>query len=127
VITVSGMSDTRAEILWYLMVELALFTFAALVHGGVIPGVETYPRVAMIETVVAVVLAAGVITSFVSPAQTRAVALFTQAVALLGVVVGVVTIVTGLGPQTVGNIVVYAVMFITVALGFAVAKRGVEA
>jgi hypothetical protein len=121
------MSDTRAEILWYLMVELALFTFAALVHGGVIPGAETYPRVAVVETVVAVVLAAGVLMSFVSPAQTRPVALFTQAVALLGVVVGVVTIIMGLSPKTVGNIVVHAVMLITVALGFAVAKRGVEA
>jgi hypothetical protein len=125
------MSDTRpdesrSEILWYLMVEVALFTFAALAHGGVIVTGYEFPKAAMAETVIAVILGAALIMSFVSPTTTRTVALITQGVALLAVVAGVVTIVMGISPQTLQNIVVHAVMLITLGLGFAVAQRGVH-
>jgi hypothetical protein len=118
------MSETRSEIVWYLMVEVLLFAFAALAHGGVImPGHEN-TRAAALETVVAVVLGAGVIMSFVSPAHTRLVALITQGLALAGVIAGFVMVALALAPRTFANLVVLAIMLITVMLGLVVAKRG---
>jgi hypothetical protein len=118
--------ETRSEILWYLMVEVALFAFAALAHGGVIVSGFENPKAALVETIIAVIIGAGLIMSFASPGSTRTVALITQGLALLGVAVGVVTIVMGISPQTIQNIVVHAVMLITLGLGFAVAQRGVQ-
>jgi hypothetical protein len=121
------MSETRSEIVWYLMVEVLLFAFAALAHGGIImPGHEN-TRAAAMETLVAVVLGAGVITSFVSPAQTRVVALITQGLALAGVIAGFVMMALGLEARTLANLVVLVIMLITVALGLLVAKRGMPA
>jgi hypothetical protein len=121
------MSETRSEIVWYLMVEVLLFSFAALAHGGVImPGHEN-ARLATIETVTAVVLGAGLIMSFVSPAQTRLVALVTQGLALLGVLAGGLLMVAALAPRGLADIVVLAIMLITLVLGLLVAKRGMPA
>jgi hypothetical protein len=118
------MSETRSEIVWYLLVEVLLFAFVALAHGGVIlPGHEN-PRAAAMETIAAVVLGAGVIMSFASPSQTRMVALISQALALVGVIAGFVMMALGLGPRTLANLVVLVIMLITVTLGLIVAKRG---
>jgi hypothetical protein len=118
------MSETRSEIVWYLMVEVLLFAFAALAHGGVImPGHES-SRLATMETVVAVILGAGVIMSFVSPAQTRMVALITQGTALAGVIAGFVMVALAIDARTLADLVVLVIMLITVTLGLLVAKRG---
>jgi hypothetical protein len=118
------MSETRSEIVWYLMVEVLLFAFAALVHGGlVMPGHE-HAKAAMAETIIAIILAAGLIMTFVSPAQTRIVALITQGLALAGVIIGLIMSAVGIGPRGVRDLVVHAIMAVTLVLGLIVAKRG---
>jgi hypothetical protein len=121
------MSETRSEIVWYLLVEVLLFAFAALAHGGVIMQGHENTRAAAMEPALAVILGGGVIMSFVSPAQTRVVALITQGLALVGVVAGIFMVAMGLEPRTLANLVVLAIMLITVTLGLIVAKRGMPA
>lgn len=119
------MSDTRSEILWYLMVEVVMFTFVAMAHGGIlIPGHE-HAQAAITETVIAVLIGAALIMGFVSPGSTRAVALWTQALALIALIGGLIAIAVDVMPRTVANIAVYAIMLITVVFGLLVAKRGV--
>ncbi len=118
------MSETRSEIVWYLMVEVLLFAFAALAHGGVLMTGHEHARAATAETIIAIILGAGLIMSFVSPAQTRIVALVTQGLALLGVILGLIAIAMGFGPRTMPSLVVHAIMLITLVLGLLVAKRG---
>ncbi len=122
--TVSGMSETRSEIIWYLMVEVLLFTFAALVHGGIVMPGHEHATAAMAETIIAIILAAGLIMSFVSPAQTRIVALITQGLALAGVIIGLIMIAIGIGPRSIRDLIVHAIMVVTLVLGLIVAKRG---
>lgn len=119
------MSDNRSEILWYLMVEVVMFTFVAMAHGGLLMSGHEAPRAAVAETVIAVVIGAGLLMSFVSPAQTRTVALLTQTLALLALILGFVAIVADWIPRSTANLVVYAIMLITVVFGLLVAKRGV--
>jgi hypothetical protein len=119
------MSDTRAEIIWYLMVEVVMFAFAAMAHGGLLMTGHEFPKAATAETVIAVLLGAGLIMSLVSPPHTRTVALITQGLALLGVVTGLIFIAVGSGPRSLANLLVFGIMLLTLAFGFAVAKRGV--
>ena len=82
------MSEARSEIVWYLMVEVLLFAFAALAHGGIVMPGHEHARAATAETIIAIILGGGLIVSFANPAQTRIVALITQGLALAGVIIG---------------------------------------
>lgn len=121
----SGRSETQAEILWYLMVEVVMFTFVALAHGGLVFTGHDDGRAAMVEGAIAVLLAAAVIVSFVSPAQTRIVALVTQGLALLVLLAGLAAIAMNVIARTTANTAVYVIMLITVIFGLVVAQRGV--
>lgn len=121
----SGRSETQAEILWYLMVEVVMFTFVALAHGGLAFTGHDDLRAAMVEGAIAVLLAAAVIVSFVSPPQTRIVGLVTQGLALLALLAGLAAIAMNVIARTTANTAVYVIMLITVIFGLVVAQRGV--
>jgi hypothetical protein len=117
------MPPSRADVLWFLMVETVLFTFAALVHRGFFfPGYE-HERAAIAELVVAVVLGAGLIYSFGSSDSTRRIATSVQVFALLGVIAGVITMAAGIGPRTGMDLILHAIMAVTLFLGVLVARR----
>jgi hypothetical protein len=119
------MSDTRSEILWYLMVEVVMFAFVALAHAGILTTGHEHTQAAVAEAVIAVLLGAALITGFVSPSQTRIVALVTQTLALLALIAGFAAIAMDLMPRTLANLLVFAIMLVTVIFGLLVAKRGV--
>lgn len=122
----SGSSESRAEMLWYLMVEVIMFTFVALAHAGIVFTGHDDSRAAMIEGALAVLIAAALITSLVSPAQTRMFTLFAQGVAVLALVGGFIAIAMDAIARTAANVAVYVIMLVTVLIGFLVAKRGVK-
>jgi hypothetical protein len=119
------MSDTRSEILWYLMVEVVMFTFVAMAHGGILLTGHEHAQAAVGETVIAVLLGAALLMGFVSPGSTRTVAMLTQGLALVALIAGFIAIAIDVMPRSVANIAVYAIMTITVVFGLLVAKRGV--
>ena len=117
------MPPNRADVLWFLIVETALFVFAALVHRGLFFSGLEHERAAIAELVIAVVLAAGLIYSFGRSESTRRIAIYVQGFALIGVVAGLVTTRTGSGPGTTPDLVMLVIMFITLSLGVLVARR----
>ncbi len=107
----------------FLLFEAATFLAAASVHFGVsIAGYE-HPKAGVAESVIAAVLLAGLILTWSSDAWTRGVGLAVQAFALLGTLVGVFTIVVGVGPRTVPDVVYHLAIVAVLVWGLVVARR----
>lgn len=102
---------TTARIRRFLTVEIFGFAMASLVHfGALLPGYE-HPKARIAEGVIAAVLLTGLILTTASPARTRAIGIAVQGFALLGTLVGVFTIIIGIGPQSLPDIIFH--VFIT--------------
>jgi hypothetical protein len=107
----------------FLIFEGATFVAAALVHfGSVVDGYE-HRQAGVAESVIAVALLAGWIATWIGPARTRRIGLAAQAFALLGTLVGVFTIIVGVGPRTVPDIAYHVAIVAVLVWGLIVAKR----
>ncbi|MGH9161449.1 MAG: hypothetical protein ACRD2X_15900 [Vicinamibacteraceae bacterium] len=84
----------------FLLSEGIIFFAAALVHAGSLLAGYEHREARIAEIVIALVLLAGLALSWIQPRWTRAAGLGVQAFALLGTLVGVFTIVIGVGPRT---------------------------
>lgn len=117
------MSHTRRTLLGFLAAQVALFGLASLAHRGILVSGYEDARAAVAETVIAAVLAAGLMICLIRPTATRAAALAVQAFALLGVCVGLLMIAIGVGPRTGPDLVLHAVMLVTLMFGLLTARR----
>jgi hypothetical protein len=107
----------------FLLVEAVAFATAALTHFGfLIPG-YAHHRAGMAESVIVFALLLGLSASFVRPTLTASTGLVAQAFALLGTLVGIFTIIIGIGPRTVPDVVYHVVIVIVLATGVAVSRR----
>ncbi len=96
------------------------FVAASLIHSGrFIAGYEHHAaRVA--EAIIAIVLLLGLILTWW---RARQAALMAQGFALLGTLVGIFTIIVGVGPRTMPDIVYHMVMVMVLSAGLALAWR----
>jgi hypothetical protein len=116
------MAGSRHKLLGVLGAEIALFAVASLAHRGhLIRGYE-HAKAANAETVIAVVLAVGLVVCLARPNFTRAAALWTQGFALLGVTVGLAMIAIGVGPRTGPDLALHALMLVALVLGLMIAR-----
>ncbi|MBP0581999.1 hypothetical protein J8I29_21905 [Labrys sp. LIt4] len=106
-----------ARIARLLAPETALFACASMAHAGLLPFGEPHSRAATAEAIIAVILALGLATSLVRPPLARFAALAAQGLALLGTLVGAVTIAIGIGPQTVGDKIFHIVLVAVLVFG----------
>lgn len=107
----------------FLLLEFAAFLAAALVHSGhLIAGYE-HPRARIAEAVIASVLLAGLVGSWVRPTSTRGSGLAAQGFAMVGTLVGAFTILIGVGPQTVPDIAYHVALIIVLSWGVIVTWR----
>ena len=106
-----------------LFVEGASFAAAALIHAGIFIAAYEHPLASRAEGVIALVLFAALALTLVQRAWARGVAVVAQAFALLGTLVGVFTIVIGVGPRTVPDLVYHAAMVVVLVWGLSVAAR----
>ena len=84
----------------YLTVEALAFFAAALVHSGyLVPGYQ-HRAARIAETVLALALVAGLAVGLARPALARTAGLAAQGFALLGTLVGIFTMIVGVGPQS---------------------------
>lgn len=113
---------TRGLRVW-LAVEAGAFALAALVHAGILATGYEHREARIAETVIAVVLLAGLAATWLWPARARLAAIAAQGFALLGTLIGIVTIIAGPGPRTVPDIVYHPVMVALLALGLTWAMR----
>src|SRR5512146_3122111 len=101
----------------FLAVEAAAFFLAASVHAGLTLHGFEHQKACIAESVIGVVLAAGLLVSFLSGQATRAAGITVQAFALLGTLVGVFTIVIGIGPRTIPDYMFHAGILIVLGVG----------
>jgi hypothetical protein len=111
----------------FLAAEAAAFGVAALVHAGWLIGGYEHREARIAETVIATVLAVGLIITWIRPASFRLAGLAVQGFALLGTLVGIFTIIVGVGPRTVPDLVYHVAIVIVLVYGLrlALASRAV--
>lgn len=88
----------------FLLIEGAAFITAALTHLGVLIDGYEHQKAAIAESVIGIVLLAGLALTWILPASTRRIGLAVQAFALFGTLVGIFTIAIGVGPRTMPDI-----------------------
>ena len=108
-----------------LLFQAATFAVAALIHAGVIAAGTGYAhqKAAVAESVIATVLFAGAVLASLSPGWTRGAALAAQAFALLGTLVGVFTIIVGVGPRTAPDLAYHVAIVAILGWGLAATVR----
>ena len=92
----------------FLGIEAAAFASAALVHGGLVLDGYQHRQAWIAESVIAGVLALGLLVTLASPRLTRSAGLGAQGFALLGTCVGITMIAIGVGPRSVFDVVLHA-------------------
>jgi hypothetical protein len=107
----------------FLITEAATFFLASLVHAGI--GIHGYEhREARIaETVIGVALLLGLVLTWMRPASARSAGLAAQGFALLGTLVGILTIFLGVGPRTVPDVVYHILIVAVLTVGLVVTAR----
>ena len=109
-----------------LLFEAATFLVAAAIHFGVLVDGYGHREAGTAETVIAVVLLAGLALTWARPPWPRRAAIGAQAFAALGVLVGLFTIAIGVGPRTVPDVAYHlAILAVLVAGLVLAARRGV--
>ena len=106
-----------------LMIQIALFAFAALTHFGVLMSGHRHRAASIAETVIGAILLAGLLSTLIRPAFTRGIAITVQTFALLGTGVGIATIVAGFGPQSALDLVFHAAMATALIAGLIVSAK----
>ena len=106
----------------FLLLEVIIFACASLLHRGLMLRGFEHLKAAIAESVIGLVLAVGFAIGVYRPLHARAAALTTQSLALLGVAVGVATIIIGIGPRTVLDYLIQAVMAVVLVGGLLVAR-----
>jgi hypothetical protein len=113
---------TRA-IRLFVLIEGVAFMAAAFTHFGALIGGYEHQMAGRAESVIGIVLLAGLALTGILPASTRAIGLAVQAFALAGTFVGIFTIIVGVGPRTVPDIVYHVCIVIVLVFGLIKAAR----
>ena len=97
--------------------EAATFILAALVHAGLLIGGYEHREASVAESIIAAVLLAGLAASWAWPHRVARAALFAQALALLGTLIGVFTMIVGAGPRSVPDVIYHTAMVLVLIWG----------
>jgi flagellar motor component MotA len=105
----------------FLLVEALSLALASLIHSGrLIPGYE-HPQARIAEGVIATVLGVALLLTWIRPTALRQIGVAAQGFALLGTLVGVFTIIIGVGPRTPPDVLYHIVLVLLLLWGLRVA------
>jgi len=107
-----------------LLFEALTFIGASLVHFGVLVHGYEHDKARIAEGVIAAVLLAGLIVSLVRSDWTAEAGVAAQGFALLGTLVGLFTIIVGVGPRTVPDLVYHGAIIAVLGWGLKIAVEG---
>lgn len=106
-----------------LLLEAGLLAAASTVHSGLLLRGHLHGQARTAEAVIAAVLLAAWALSFVLPGRTHRLALLAQSFALMGTLVGLFTIVIGIGPQSGPDLVFHFALVALLLAGLYFARR----
>ncbi len=101
----------------FLLIEGATFITAALTHFGILIGGYQHYFAGRAESIIGIVLLIGWLMTLIRPSWTRGVGLAIQAFALFGTLVGIFTIIVGIGPRTMPDLVYHASIVVVLVSG----------
>ncbi len=107
-----------------MTIEAASFIGAALIHSGYILGGYHHHAARNAESVIAAVLLAALVGTWMRPSSARVFGLAGQGFALLGTTVGLITVSIGIGPRTALDIVYHITIYLVLLWGLWVTARG---
>lgn len=107
----------------FLLVEAAAFGVAATIHSGRLIAGSAHREAMIAETAIAAALALGLLVSWMRPASTRTAGLAAQGFALFWTLVGVFTIIIGIGPRTAPDVIYHVGIVIVLIAGLVTAWR----
>jgi hypothetical protein len=114
----------RLESLRMLMLfEAVTFIVAALIHSGMLITGYEHDKARIAESVIAIVLLAAVASTWIWSAWARWAGMAGQGFALLLTLIGVFTIIVGVGPRTVPDIVYHVAIVAVLVWGLTIAER----
>lgn len=108
----------------FLLLEASTFVAAAAIHFGAVLEGYGHRKAGIAETVIAVVLLAGLALTWMRPPWPRRATIGAQAFAVLGVLVGLFTIAVGVGPRTVPDVAYHLGILVVLVLGLTISVRG---
>lgn len=111
------------KIRWFLFGEGCAFSLAASIHFGALISGYQHQAAGTAESVIAAVLWIGLALAAIFPAATRTVGLTAQGFAAFGTLVGITTIMIGVGPQTIPDIGYHIAILIVLISGLVTAAR----
>ncbi|KZN22988.1 hypothetical protein A4G99_15785 [Haladaptatus sp. R4] len=107
-----------------LGVEAVSFFLAATIHAGMLISGYEHHEAMIAESIIGMVLLSGLIRTWLRSRSMFTTAIIVQAFALLGTLVGIFTIVIGIGPRTVPDIAYHVSIVVVLAVGLGVARHG---
>lgn len=107
----------------FLVAEGSLFLFGIVLHLGLIDPAYEHARTVAAEFVIAAILFGGLGLSLTRDTSPRLIGLIVQSVAVIGTALGWVMIAIGVGPRSVVDFVLYAVMLAVLGAGFLTTRR----
>jgi hypothetical protein len=106
-----------------MLFETATFLAASFIHSGAMIAGYEHQQARIAEGVIAIVLLVGAALTWIRPAWTRQAGLAAQGFALLGTLVGIFTIIVGVGPRTVPDIAYHLAIVVVLVWGLIFANR----
>lgn len=107
----------------FLLIEGIIYAVAGTIHSGALVAGYAHRQASIAERTIAIVLLGGFVLTWLIPAQMRMIGVAAQAFALLLTLVGAFTIVIGVGPRTVPDIVYHIAILAVLVWGLSVAAR----
>lgn len=115
--------DGRGKLRPFLAGEALTYVVAALIHAGLLVHGGEHHAAMRAEGIIAIVLIGALLATWAGPGWTRGLALGAQAFALLATLVGIFTIIVGIGPRTVPDVIYHIAIVIVLAAGLVAAAR----
>ena len=107
----------------FLLLEAAAFVAAASVHFSLVIAGYEHRKAGVAESVIAAVLILALAVTSLGRTWTRRVGLAAQAIALVGTLIGVFTIMIGVGPRTLPDVAYHFAIMAVLIWGLVVAVR----
>ena len=107
----------------WMLAEASMLGLASTVHAGLLVSGYAHAAARNAEAVIATVLVLASAETWLRPHHARRAAIFGQGFALLGTLVGLGTIIAGIGPRTVPDLAYHALLLCVLVTGVAWAVR----